>query len=157
MCSQTPTVYRSMYELNGHPKLGSAFCCLGARIPHDIKASTDGQVHPGIHGMSVDHSKTTMHCAVFPKRLRDAVLAKYGPAVPAQVAALVSGARGDPELRIWRRGKGAYAAGVFADGLMLAIRSDDHGLVGPDSPMSPSVYSQKIGDTQPSWQIDEVI
>lgn len=140
---EIPRMYRSMFadESGEHPKVGKKFGLLGVR-PTDISVD-DGHLSPKTGGMSVQRSLRELRPELIPQRLRETLR--------------LPEARGNPKLRVWRMGTGAFAASRVSD--KLSLRPDRqgaaHGTLEPATRMPTNDYEQALAETRDEWEVDE--
>ena len=136
-------VHRVMkHDLIDHhrPKLGTAFGCLGARVPRDIEPDQSMHVIPCKKGMSVMPS-----------------LDDIGPfMVPQKYAHLLEGAKGDDSSSVWIFADRDFKTGGIAPKLLLDCTSKTHGVIGPSERMPLDTYQDALANTQREWIVLDV-
>ena len=137
-----PLVYRSMFEEEGKPQVGQRSSTLGVLPDIDITAQSDGTVQPNTGRMSVAPSLLKLPYSMIPKRLKH--LLPNG-----------EGAKGGNNLRVWKRGTGAFADAPLAPKLALRVDSPKHGLVEPDAVMPFAEYEAALQNTRNDWEDGE--
>ncbi|HVA45966.1 MAG TPA: hypothetical protein VNH11_06225 [Pirellulales bacterium] len=138
-----PLIYRVMTRDGEKPKVGNTARSLGVRLPPsprpDVEVNDDGTVEPGRGGMSVSPSLERLPKHRIPKR--------FAHRVPE-----VSGYDADA---CWYMGSGPFEEGPVAHGLVLKLKSEDHGLVEPAFGMPLADYLAALVATRDQWQIEE--
>jgi hypothetical protein len=148
-----PTIYRTMYEHAGKPRVGDMWCELGVRPPGRFKANgkpeiadvdvdANGDVVLNKKGMSVFRSLADL------PRL-------YLKLVPIHLAGKIRGAAGLGEMRIWKMGQGAFASGPLTGKLELDESGGMHGSVCPANAMPIAALQTELANTQDAWTVDE--
>src|SRR5690348_6757228 len=94
-----------------NPRTGTDECCLGARVPIDIKPMEDGSVQPGVKGMSVAPRLESLFFTRVPE--------KYGH--------LVEGAAGPDDHSVWEMGKGQFVDESITQDLNLKCSKPKQG------------------------------
>lgn len=112
---------------------------LGVRPGVDVDLDAQHNVLVNGKGMSVAPNWRDINVNRIPKRLR--------PIVP--------GAGGSNNTSCFRMGNGAFAQGLFANGLTLEPDSPTHGNVAPAQVVPFATYEADIAATRPDWQEDE--
>jgi hypothetical protein len=139
-----PLIYRVMTVDGDKPLVANSARGLGVRVgegPHDdILVDANGQVAPGMGGMSVSPSWRDLPDVRIPRRLREK-------------GALF--ARGKDTDACWRFGEGAFVAGSVADGLALSPDRFNHGTVEPEAIVLLNQYRDDLVATRERWAIDE--
>ena len=131
-----PKTYRVMVETNGMPMIGVERNMLGARRI-DIQADENGDVQPGMGGISVNLCLCGVPPLILPRHLG--------------LSGVVRGAKGEDDGREgWRMGQGAFIHSAVARGLEL--RPDGrHGYIGPDAVAPLATYQNALAATQSQW------
>jgi hypothetical protein len=151
-----PKIYRSMHELEGHPRVGDGSSELGVRLPGgsgkpDVYPDEGGNLAPGVGGMSVAPAIRSLLLELptyVPKRLRE--LAKNSD-LPADLRALLGRAAGSNSLRVWSMGQGGFEDGAITDLLSLRADTPNHGFVEPTSVMAVATYQVALQATVEEW------
>jgi hypothetical protein len=141
-----PTVFRSMKaDADGLPVVGDRSKELGVRVPPnryaDIDVNTAGLVVLNGMGMSV-----VANWRDLPDHL-----------IPARLSGIVPQATGSNDLRCYRLGDGAFAAGLLAAGLELSLKPGSlrHGNVAPSTPITVDEFQALLAATRADWVEDE--
>lgn len=135
-----PTVYRTMWEDNGLPRIGTGNNCLGVRVPPtepaDVRPDANGIVSPG-RGMSVFSHWNKLPPALIPEHVHPR-------------------GRGPTGLRCFRMGSGPFESCAMNSTLELRVgRKRKHGEIGPIQPVTIENFQADLAATQNQWQIDE--
>ncbi|MBI4615327.1 MAG: hypothetical protein HY720_17050 [Planctomycetes bacterium] len=150
-----PLIHRVMRQDDsnlGAPRIARTAEGLGARAGKDIPADSDGNVHPGNHGMSVIEDWQAMFRRMSPSllpRTWRAVLLNASTTEEQRTKA--RGAFGQGHL--WKHGLGSWEAGTVTDRLVLCIdgRDRSHGFISPSGATSFEAYQSAIVATQRDW------
>lgn len=146
---QSPKVYRSMYEKDGQPAVGSDPVQLGVTLPPTINADVtpeSGYVNKESGGMSVFASLKKLPSRLIPTRLRDLYPENF------------QRARGDDSLLIWCMGNGEFQNAAITDHLVLRLDKPGekrHGLIEPGTRMKIEEYQAELYSTVGDWKICE--
>jgi hypothetical protein len=148
-----PKVYRTMFEQEGKPRVGTEWCELGVRPPGrfrpdgspalaDVDVDAGGNVLRNAKGMSVFRSLNDL-----PRLFRRLV--------PIHLANRVRGAAGPSGTRIWSIGQGTFASGPLTADLELHESGTEHGTVCPARVMPLASLQKALAGTRDDWRIDE--
>lgn len=133
-----PLIYRVMTRDGDKPMVGDTANKLGVRPDKDLPVS-GGFVLPNTGGLSVSPAWRRLPFMLIPRRLRH----------------IVPNARGSNSAACWRMGEGPFAPGRAADGLVLRVEHQNHGLIEPTNKMTLAEYQQALAATADLWVIDE--
>lgn len=137
-----PTVYRTMWEVDGKPLVGETANCLGVRTPPDEHPDIrpeQGMVNRGMGGLSVAPHWSKLPLFLIPKHLEH----------------IVARARAKPGMRCFKWGDGGFEDSELTRNLYLRVENMKHGLIEPANPMSIEEFQACLAGTRDSWTIDE--
>lgn len=106
------------------PLVGSAWVCLGVRVPQDIAPDTAGRVRPGQGGMSVVRDPNILIGSLKPRSLG-----------------------GDGDFPLW-----GISPGSFPTTTRFAPSRSAHVHVEPSAEMTIDAFQAALGSTQAGWR-----
>ena len=142
-----------MFEQEGKPRVGQAWCELGVRVPGRLKSN--GQ--PALADVDLDANGNVVlnHKGMSVFRSLADLPALHSRLVPIHLASKVRGAAGPGGTRIWATGQGPFASGPLTNTLELFESGTEHGTVGPSAPVPIADFQTELAKTLNSWVIEE--
>lgn len=140
-----PRLFRSMYEFENRPVVGTERNQLGVRV-HPVPQGGNADVYPDAEGCVPDNQGMSVcpHWKKLPPLL-----------IPERLKDISPKARGDNALRCFRFGTGPFAESPVAAGLKLTHTDSRHGLVEPAERTEVTKFQDALAATKNGWLVDE--